>query len=125
MATASDRDRRGSSATRGPRVVVVGAGAFGGWTALALLRKGARVTLLDSRGAGNRLASSAGETRVTRAVYGDNAAATLMAISAMRLWKEHQERSQVELFRERGVLWLASDDDSYLAAALPDRKSVV
>jgi glycine/D-amino acid oxidase-like deaminating enzyme len=119
MATASDRDRRGSSATRGPRVVVVGAGAFGGWTALALLRKGARVTLLDSRGAGNRLASSAGETRVTRAVYGDNAAATLMAISAMRLWKEHQERSQVELFRERGVLWLASDDDSYLAAALP------
>ena len=28
-----------------PRIVVVGAGAFGGWTALNLLRNGARVTL--------------------------------------------------------------------------------
>src|SRR5581483_1472855 len=30
-----------------PRAVVVGAGAFGGWTALHLLRNGAKVTLLD------------------------------------------------------------------------------
>ena len=28
---------------------VVGAGAFGGWTALHLLRRGARVTLLDAK----------------------------------------------------------------------------
>lgn len=31
-----------------PSIVVVGAGAFGGWTALHLLRKGAKVTLVDS-----------------------------------------------------------------------------
>ena len=29
-------------------VAVVGAGVFGGWTALALLRRGARVTLVDA-----------------------------------------------------------------------------
>src|SRR5205823_5585329 len=29
-----------------PHVAVIGAGAFGGWTALHLLRRGARVTLL-------------------------------------------------------------------------------
>ena len=42
------------------RVVVVGAGAFGGWTALALLRRGRRVTLLDAWGPGNSRASSGG-----------------------------------------------------------------
>jgi hypothetical protein len=43
-------------------VIVVGAGAFGGWSALQLLRKGAKVTLLDAWGPGNSRASSGGET---------------------------------------------------------------
>jgi glycine/D-amino acid oxidase-like deaminating enzyme len=30
------------------RVAVIGAGAFGGWTALHLARAGARVTLIDA-----------------------------------------------------------------------------
>ena len=105
---------------RGPRVVVVGAGAFGGWTALWLVRRGARVTLVDARGPGNIQASSGGETRVTRAVYGTNAPAMRLAIRSMDLWIEEQARLGVELYRERGVLWMTTtDDDSYLAAALP------
>ncbi|MGH9460905.1 MAG: FAD-dependent oxidoreductase, partial [Vicinamibacteria bacterium] len=55
---------------QGPRVVVVGAGAFGGWTALHLLRSGAKVTLLDTWGPGNSRASSGGDTRVIRGTYG-------------------------------------------------------
>ena len=43
---------------KGLRVAVVGAGAFGGWSALHLLRKGAKVTLVDSWGPGNSRASS-------------------------------------------------------------------
>ena len=35
-----------------PHVVVVGAGAFGGWTAWYLRRGGARVTLVDAWGPG-------------------------------------------------------------------------
>src|SRR5229473_888232 len=50
-------------------VAVIGAGAFGGWTALYLLRRGARVTLLDAWGPGNSRASSGGETRVIRGTY--------------------------------------------------------
>src|SRR6202035_4500860 len=54
-----------------PSVAVVGAGAFGAFTALALRRLGARVTLIDAWGPGNSRASSGGETRILRAVYAD------------------------------------------------------
>jgi glycine/D-amino acid oxidase-like deaminating enzyme len=50
-------------------VAVVGAGAFGGWTALHLLRNGARVTLIDAWGPGNSRSSSGGETRVIRGTW--------------------------------------------------------
>src|SRR5262245_32154578 len=73
-------------------VVVVGAGAFGGWSALALLRSGFRVTLVDAWGAGNARASSGGETRVIRAVYGGNATYSEMAARALVLWREAEQR---------------------------------
>ena len=46
-----------------PDVTVVGAGAFGAWTALCLRERGAKVLLLDSYGAGNALQTSGDETR--------------------------------------------------------------
>src|SRR5207244_1476672 len=52
-----------------PRVAVVGAGAFGGWTALHLRNHGCDVVLLDEWGPGNMLSSSGGKTRVIRAIY--------------------------------------------------------
>ena len=45
-------------------IAVIGAGGFGGWTALSLLRKGAKVTLLDTWGPGNARASSGCERRM-------------------------------------------------------------
>src|ERR1700686_2461552 len=39
-----------NSMTSKPHIAVIGAGAFGGWTALYLLRGGARGTLLDAWG---------------------------------------------------------------------------
>jgi hypothetical protein len=53
-----------------PSVIVVGAGAFGGWSALQLVQRGAKVTLIDAWGPGNSRASSGGETRTIRATYG-------------------------------------------------------
>ncbi len=49
-----------------PDVTVVGAGAFGAWTALCLRERGAKVTLLDSYGAGNARQASGDETRQIR-----------------------------------------------------------
>lgn len=51
-------------------IIVVGAGAFGRWTALNLVQRGAKVTLLDAWGPGNSRASSGGETRTIRVTYG-------------------------------------------------------
>jgi sarcosine oxidase len=105
--------------TKQPHVVVVGAGAFGGWTALYLRRRGARVTLLDAWGPGNARASSGGETRVIRATYGPRAIYTQMAVRALALWKEHEQRWRRQLYHGIGVLWLVEGDDHYEKAALP------
>jgi glycine/D-amino acid oxidase-like deaminating enzyme len=102
------------------RIVVVGAGAFGGWTALHLLRGGARVTLVDAWGPGNSRASSGGETRVIRGVYGDRRVYTEMAVRAFELWRENEQRWGRRLYTETGALWMATgEDDRYMRAAMP------
>jgi D-arabinose 1-dehydrogenase-like Zn-dependent alcohol dehydrogenase len=73
-ARAGAADRQASSrqsTSPGTDVVVVGAGAFGGWTALYLREMGVNVTMADAYGAGNARASSGGETRQIRAAYGN------------------------------------------------------
>jgi monomeric sarcosine oxidase len=100
-------------------VIVVGAGAFGGWSALQLLRKGARVTLLDAWGPGNSRASSGGETRVIRTTYGPERLYTQMATRALQLWQENEQRWNLKLFFRTGALWMVGTDDSYERAAIP------
>lgn len=108
----------------GPRVAVFGAGAFGGWTALELARRGARVTLLDAWGPGNVRASSGGETRVIRATYGTRVVYTDMAARALALWRAHDARWQRTFFHRTGALWMFGRDDTFgraSAAALRAR----
>src|SRR5215475_5922459 len=100
-------------------VAVVGAGAFGGWTALYLLRGGARVTLIDAWGPGNSRASSGGETRVIRGVYGPNQPYTLLAARAMELWKEHERTWRRRFFFPIGVLWMADRAAEFERGSLP------
>jgi glycine/D-amino acid oxidase-like deaminating enzyme len=101
-------------------VAVIGAGAFGGWTALYLLRWGARVTLVDAWGPGNSRASSGGETRVIRGTYGGNQPYTKMAARAAQLWKENQKRWNMKLLHQTGVLWLVAEgDDRFERESLP------
>lgn len=100
-----------------PRVAVVGAGAFGGWPALELLRRGARVTVVDAWGPGNPRASSGGETRVIRATYGSHAVYTRMAARAQALWRAHEARHGIELMRVTGALWMFAREDPFIAAS--------
>lgn len=94
-------------------VAVVGAGAFGGWTAFHLLRTGARVALLDSWGAGNPRGTSSGETRIIRFTYGAKPLYTEWSWRARRLWLEWEQQWRVPLFVPSGVLWLWREENDY------------
>jgi sarcosine oxidase len=98
-----------------PRVVVVGAGAFGGWTALHLRRLGARVTLLDAWGPGNTRSSSGGESRVIRAIYGADRIYVDMVKRSYAMW----EALAPELYVETGALWMHRGDDAYVRSSVP------
>lgn len=101
-------------------VVVVGAGAFGGWSALQLRQRGAKVTLVDAWGPGNSRASSGGETRTIRATYGPAYLIyAQMVARALQLWQENEARWNLKLFFRSGALRMAGTDDSYERAALP------
>ena len=102
-----------------PHIAVVGAGAFGGWTALYLLRGGARVTLLDAWGPGNSRASSGGETRVIRGAYGPDQPYTKLAAHALELWKQHESQWKRKSFFPIGVLWMVEGDGAFERGSLP------
>src|ERR1700729_4449319 len=104
---------------KSPHIAVIGAGVFGGWTALHLLERGARVTLLDAWGPGNSRASSGGETRIMRCAYGPDQPYTEMAARALKLWAKYERKWKRKMLHRAGVLWMAGDhDDSFERASV-------
>ena len=110
---------RALTISRKDSVIIVGAGAFGGWSAFELLKTGTKVTLLDAWGPGNSRASSGGETRIIRGTYGSGRIYTQMAAHALQLWQQYEKEWNLKLFFRTGVLWMTGSDDSYETAALP------
>jgi sarcosine oxidase len=102
-------------------IVVIGAGAFGGWTALNLQRMGARVTLVDMLGPGNSRSTSGDETRGVRSSYGDRPHGELWmrwARQAMTKWKEwdaeYAKPLKMQVFFTTGDVILRSDWEPFL-----------
>lgn len=116
---APGRARAASSRRDRPRIVVIGAGAFGGWTALALVRRGADVTLVDAWGAGHSRSSSGDDTRVIRAIYNGNAYYTDMVLRAWAGWHAAEERWGERVFVRTGALWMFTGDDRFASASAP------
>jgi sarcosine oxidase len=113
--------QRAHSNGRPADVVVIGAGAFGGWTAYYLRRMGARVTLVDAYGPGNSRATSGDETRGVRSSYGDRPHGELWArwaSEAIARWKRWDEEwapeMKTRLFYTTGDLILRKDWEPYL-----------
>ena len=98
--------------------VVIGAGAFGAWTAHFLRQSGAGVCLLDAYGAANSRSSSSGETRIIRMGYGPDELYTRWAARSLPLWQQLSQQAGVELFRKTGVLWLSNDSDTHVETML-------
>ena len=116
--------RLGGRRTFADHIVVVGAGAFGGWTALMLLRAGMRVTLVDAWGAGHSRASSGGETRVIRAVYNGEPLYSAMAARAFTLWREAEQQWKRQVLFRTGALWMCAADDSYVRRSIEPMKAI-
>jgi monomeric sarcosine oxidase len=101
------------------RVVVIGAGVFGTWTAHHLRRAGAGVTLVDAYGPGNSRSSSGDESRVIRCGYGADEIYSRFALRSLDLWTEFAAASpdaSAPLFHRCGVLWMEAGDTAYLEA---------
>jgi len=107
------------SATK-QRIAVIGAGAFGGWTAWHLRNLGADVVLIDASGPGNPVSSSGGTTRVIRAIYGPDRIYVEMVKRAYELWP----KLDPSLYVETGALWMHRGDDAYVRAAVPILKDL-
>lgn len=108
---------------KGSSITVIGAGAFGGWSAWHLLRAGYQVTLIDTWGAGNSRSSSGDETRVIRSTYGANELYFDLNVRALELWKQYQEAWGKQLFHHTGVLWFCYDEHvPMIADTLPFMK---
>ncbi|MGH7506417.1 MAG: NAD(P)/FAD-dependent oxidoreductase, partial [Longimicrobiales bacterium] len=104
-----------------PDVVVIGAGVFGGWTALNLIEQGASVVVVDAWGPGNARATSGDETRGVRTSYGDRPHGLLWARwanEAMRRWRGFDERYasdlKLRLFFHTGDVILRKETQPFL-----------
>jgi len=97
------------------RVVVVGAGVFGTWTAFHLHQRGAKVTLVDAYGAANSRSSSGDETRIVRCGYGPDEIYSELARRSLEQWRGLNDRLQLQepLWHPAGVLWMAAGADPY------------
>ena len=95
------------------RIVVVGAGVMGTWTAVWLRRAGHRVTLVDRYGPGNELCSSGDASRITRSSHGPDRHYPVWQRRALGQWRELERGSGRQLFEQAGVVWLANDAQTF------------
>ena len=117
---ASSPDRLAADRDDSPRpgrpwdTIVVGAGVFGAWTAWHLRRHGQRVLLLDASGPAHARASSGGESRLTRTMYGADDVYTRMAWDSLEEWRWLSKRSGLPIFHPVGVLMFFGRREPYV-----------
>lgn len=116
---AAERSERGPSTQSGRRdVVVIGAGVFGAWTAWHLLKLGRKVLLLDAWGPAHARASSGGESRMTRTVYGRDEIYTRFAWESLEDWRWLSTRSGLPIFHPVGVLFFFGRREPYVTQSI-------
>ena len=96
-------------------VAVIGAGVFGAWAALQLVRRVKSVVLVEAYGPGHSRSSSGDESRIIRMGYGRDEIYTRWSQRSLAQWKELFAATRDEpLFQQTGVLWLAGEDQTRL-----------
>ncbi len=97
-----------------PRAIVVGGGIYGWGCALRLVQLGASVTVVDPRATGDVERASGGVTRVLRLEYGTAAVYSELTLRARAAWRQLEQATGTDLYREVGVLFLVPEGDDGL-----------
>lgn len=95
-------------------IVVIGAGAFGSWSAWFLAQRGHRVTLIDAYGPANARASSADHSRVIRCGYGSDEIYSQWARASREDWLWLSRESGQALVETGGALFLSAPGNRYI-----------
>ncbi len=124
-APAKGVERGRGTAERSTHVAIVGAGAWGGWTAYHLRTRGVKVTLIDQYGPGNSRSTSGDETRGIRSSYGDRATGELWtpwARSAIGRWKlfeaEWAKPFRTSFFHETGDVIMRATREPFITKTI-------
>lgn len=118
-------DPKRAGARRDQHVIVIGAGAWGGWTAYHLQSRGVRVTLVDQYGPGNSRSTSGDETRGIRSSYGDRASGELWtpwARTAIARWKVFEKEwgpvFRTSFFHETGDVIMRATREPFITRTI-------
>lgn len=93
-----------------PHCAIIGAGVIGLSSAWRLAKRGARVTLFDSRPPGHNQGSSHGPSRLLRVAYYEKPDYTPLAQKSVALWRDLELESGNSLFYQTGVLFFGPPD---------------
>jgi sarcosine oxidase len=102
------------------RIVVVGAGVMGLWSALRLRMEGHEVLLLDAWGAGHSRATSGDESRVIRVGYGGARLYARWSARSLELWAAWERGRLRPVLIRSGVLWMVARHAAYARGVMDD-----
>jgi N-methyl-L-tryptophan oxidase len=98
--------------------IIVGAGSMGMATGYYLSKHGIKTLLLDRLNPPHDKGSHHGETRIIRHAYGEGSHYVPLVLRAQQLWEQLQEESDVQLFRQTGVLCAGAPGSSFVEEAV-------
>lgn len=97
-------------------IAVVGLGALGCATLLALARKGYAVEGFEQFRVGNDIGASGGRTRQHRLIYGEGSVYTSLLQRASQLWQQLEQEQQTQLFWSGGFLTIGTPESAWFQA---------
>lgn len=103
---------------RAPDVIVVGLGAAGSATLLALARRGVRCLGIDRFDPPHDRGSSHGLSRLIRLCYYEHPDYVPLLRESYRLWSELQSRTRAPVFRSTGGLYIGGAESPFVSGSL-------
>jgi len=95
-------------------VIVLGVGSMGASTCYHLAKRGYKVLGLEQFDITHELGSHAGQSRIIRKAYGEGSDYVPLLERAYQNWKTLEEESGYQVYYDTGLLYLGSQEDTFL-----------